>query len=574
MKRGQKISVMPPSAPIQDTDWFHLVQGGANTRLVASAIRVYLDGQLNTILSGNYDPDNSEGIDGDFWINVITVTISGAKENGLWPSPVSIKGDKGDTGERGDDGLTGSTGATGDTGLTGQKGDAGANGQKGDDGSQGLQGATGAPGARGVPGKDGVGTPVGGLTGQVLAKISSLNYDFEWKTQGGGGDMLKTTYDPTFKEVSAFDALNHDYDNLLSGLVSNTTQGALDEVAISQAIGLAEYAAIADNAGGTIAEDVNAMDWTGHQHADGTALDVQSNHVITFGHGSNIAYRWVGDKPVKLGVGGDTLATDDDFFAIATGAHDVLINRHLVDSHPQSAVTDLVSDQGTQDARLGINEGDILALGIQIDDHEADLANPHQVTFGQAGAAPAVHPHLVADISDAGSMAYEDDALVDGVGRVRINASWAISTTLYSSVDGLSKMVTTDDSIDTVVPINYDAGVVINSDGDLVNRGYADNRYILRPTVSVEIADFTVAASDGFDHWYKIRTENITITIPAGLPVGHRFTIDGMITTLFDATGLVIDIADGKSPALRADRSVVGFIVTSDNVLTVFGDLG
>jgi len=51
----------------------------------------------------------------------------------------------------------------------------------------GAAGATGATGAAGADGADGVGVPVGGTTGQVLAKIDGTDYNTEWVDQSGGG---------------------------------------------------------------------------------------------------------------------------------------------------------------------------------------------------------------------------------------------------------------------------------------------------------------------------------------------------------------------------------------------------
>ena len=59
-------------------------------------------------------------------------------------------------------------------------------GADGVDGTNGVDGAPGAPGADGVDGADGVGVPIGGLTGQVLKKLSNTDFDFVWSTESGG----------------------------------------------------------------------------------------------------------------------------------------------------------------------------------------------------------------------------------------------------------------------------------------------------------------------------------------------------------------------------------------------------
>ena len=60
-------------------------------------------------------------------------------------------------------------------------------------GPQGVPGADSTvPGPQGDPGEAGVGVGAGGTTGQVLMKSSNADYDTEWATPAGGGDMLKS----------------------------------------------------------------------------------------------------------------------------------------------------------------------------------------------------------------------------------------------------------------------------------------------------------------------------------------------------------------------------------------------
>jgi hypothetical protein len=60
-------------------------------------------------------------------------------------------------------------------------------GPTGPTGATGATGDTGPQGPAGADGTDGVGVPVGGTTGQVLAKASADDYDTEWVDQSGGG---------------------------------------------------------------------------------------------------------------------------------------------------------------------------------------------------------------------------------------------------------------------------------------------------------------------------------------------------------------------------------------------------
>ncbi|MFM8843969.1 MAG: hypothetical protein ACKOFJ_07090 [Actinomycetota bacterium] len=160
----------------------------------------------NTVLNGKGAPTAKVGINGDFYIDVLTFNIYGPKANNRWPSPVSLKGpagiagsegkagekgnslngargeqgekgDKGDPGEKGekgekgakgDIGATGLTGATGPAGLTGATGATGLQGTKGDTGAQGLKGETGLTGAQGLKGDTGL-TGAQGLKGDTGA---------------------------------------------------------------------------------------------------------------------------------------------------------------------------------------------------------------------------------------------------------------------------------------------------------------------------------------------------------------------------------------------------------------------
>jgi len=113
-----------------------------------------------------------------------------------------------------------------------------------------------------------------------------------------------------------------------------------------------------DSGDGTIEGDVNATDWTGHDKANGTRLQVLETNNVIFGH-KGTAYQYVGDKPALLGIGGDYTTVNSDFIPIGAGDHDVLNNRSLPDAHPISAITnlqpalDLKADQTALDAHTG-----------------------------------------------------------------------------------------------------------------------------------------------------------------------------------------------------------------------------
>jgi hypothetical protein len=71
-------------------------------------------------------------------------------------------------------------GLTGPAGPAGPPGADGAQGPTGAQGPQGIQGIPGPQGITGPAGPAGVGIPAGGLTGQVMAKLSNTDYDIGW----------------------------------------------------------------------------------------------------------------------------------------------------------------------------------------------------------------------------------------------------------------------------------------------------------------------------------------------------------------------------------------------------------
>jgi microcystin-dependent protein len=133
---------------------------------------------------------------GSTWTTVEALTLG----------PTGPTGALGPTGPTGADstvtGPTGNTGPTGPTGAGGSQGPQGAQGVQGNPGPQGDTGPTGATGPTGLTGvvisddtpsstsviwldsdeEPDVPVPTGGTSGQVLAKIDTVDYNTEWKT--------------------------------------------------------------------------------------------------------------------------------------------------------------------------------------------------------------------------------------------------------------------------------------------------------------------------------------------------------------------------------------------------------
>ena len=124
----------------------------------------------NLIHSGTGAPDASLGSIGDYYLDLSTSNLYGAKTAQGWGNPISLrglqgeKGEKGDKGDKGDQGNKGDQGERGEQGVKGDKGDKGDRGLKGERGKQGFkgeQGPNGEHGQQGPKGEDGKQGPNG-----------------------------------------------------------------------------------------------------------------------------------------------------------------------------------------------------------------------------------------------------------------------------------------------------------------------------------------------------------------------------------------------------------------------------
>ena len=130
----------------------------------------------NLIHSGTGAPDASLGSIGDYYLDLSTSNLYGAKTAQGWGNPISLrglqgekgekgdkgdKGNKGDQGERGEQGVKGDKGDKGDRGLKGERGKQGFKGEQGPKGEDGKQGPKGEDGKQGPKGEDGKQGPKG-----------------------------------------------------------------------------------------------------------------------------------------------------------------------------------------------------------------------------------------------------------------------------------------------------------------------------------------------------------------------------------------------------------------------------
>ena len=122
---------------------------------------------LNTLLNGLGAPNATDGIDGDFYLDTLSLNLYGPKKKGKWPLPKSLVGP---VGPQGPVGKQGSEGKVGDKGATSSS--AGSQGVQGMQGPQGIQGTPGTSGAAGSSGPTG-GAGAAGAAGSVGAAGST-----------------------------------------------------------------------------------------------------------------------------------------------------------------------------------------------------------------------------------------------------------------------------------------------------------------------------------------------------------------------------------------------------------------
>jgi integrin beta 8 len=177
------------------------------------------DGQDgNTILSGNTDPNNTQGKDGDIYINTATNTYFGPKTAGAWGAGTSLIGPAGADGADGINGIDGTNGVDGQDGNTILSGNTDPNNTEGKDGDiyintatntyfgpktagvwgagTSLIGPAGADGADGADGTNGI-DGTNGVDGQDGNTILSGNTDPN-NTQGKDGDIYINTATNTY----------------------------------------------------------------------------------------------------------------------------------------------------------------------------------------------------------------------------------------------------------------------------------------------------------------------------------------------------------------------------------------
>ena len=134
----------------------------------AEVIREKIVSQSRPILSGQGQPDNGKGEDGDYYLDLTNAKLYGPKTQGAWGEPsLDLRGLPGKDGKDGKDGQNGQDGQPGRDGQNGTNGTNGESPRIGDNGNwwvgntdlgvkaQGAPGQNGQDGQNGANGRDG-----------------------------------------------------------------------------------------------------------------------------------------------------------------------------------------------------------------------------------------------------------------------------------------------------------------------------------------------------------------------------------------------------------------------------------
>ena len=125
----------------------------------AEVIREKIVSQSRPILSGQGQPENTKGEDGDYYLDLANADLYGPKTKGAWGAPaLNLRGVAGKDGQNGQDGQPGRDGQNGTNGITPTISEDGywvINNQKTDIKARGNDGQPGAPGQPGTPGRPG-----------------------------------------------------------------------------------------------------------------------------------------------------------------------------------------------------------------------------------------------------------------------------------------------------------------------------------------------------------------------------------------------------------------------------------
>ncbi len=310
-----------------------------------------------------------------------------------------------------------------------------------------LDGVQQGGGSTGSDGADGVGVPVGGNTGQTLSKASNGDYDTEWATASGSGDMLSTNNlsdladDPTARTNLGVDAAGTDNSddnaantnyandyraaNFVAGTDYEPAKGSDDNFvtdAEKTVIGNTSGANAGDQAAGDFAHDSLAsipvndhLDWTADQGAKnihaGNYTDTNTTDHTAL---SNIGSKTHATLDSEVGVNNAKVGVTDQ-------TNDDTVDAHILDTdNPHevnktdvglSAVpnTDFTTAVGLNTAKNSYPSGDETKVGhisvtqaVNLDTMESNIATNNAKVGVTTEEANNISDVNATDLTDGG----------------------------------------------------------------------------------------------------------------------------------------------------------------------------
>ena len=209
------------------------------------------------------------------------------------------------------------------------------------------------------PGPRGVGVPTGGTTGQVLAKASATDYDFEWSAPTGG----------------------------LSNVVEDTTPQLGGDLDVNgNAIVSASNGDIEITPNGTGSIILDGLTWPSADGSANQVLKTAGNGTLSFGDASVVATTLdLTDTPGSYGTAGEVLALNSGASAFEFVAN-VASNSYTLDTLgtvAEGSITDVVALTATQYADIGTPDPNTLFV---ITDGTTSIADSDDVTITSADA--------------------------------------------------------------------------------------------------------------------------------------------------------------------------------------------
>ncbi|RKZ84301.1 MAG: hypothetical protein DRQ39_08505, partial [Gammaproteobacteria bacterium] len=175
------------------------------------------------------------------------------------------------------------------------------------------------------------------------------------------------------------------------------TQTAIDTLAVISGAGIISISAtITVGAGNsTVNGDLDATDFTGHDSAVGTALQLEPNYIVTFVYGAEL-YRWTGPNDALVGLGGTYAALTGDLFSLGSSDHNALTNRNIADQHSIAAVTGLQTELNDKEPTISPKNS---AFNKDFGTTTGTVTEGDDIRLSDS-RPPTAHTHVEAEVTD------------------------------------------------------------------------------------------------------------------------------------------------------------------------------